>query len=153
MAHAVAHDILFLLRSVSSILFTSSFNRSIVLTMVPLAGRSRGISRISGNSSGSGRGSGRGSDRRGRGSSSRGRRRCTGSLQRQIVTCSKDRLIQGSTMGSYSSRHSGNGNGNGNVRGECRGNANGRGSMIIPGSLEEHSSVSSFTSSTAGNEE
>jgi hypothetical protein len=55
-------------------------------------------------------------------------------------------------MGS-SSKRSGNGNGNGNVRGEGRGNANGRGSMIIPGSLEEHSSVSSSTSSKAGNEE
>jgi hypothetical protein len=52
--------------------------------------------------------------------------------------------------------HSGRGgNDNGNVRGDGRNSPNGRGSMIIPGSLQEHgTSVSAFkfTSSTAGNE-
>jgi hypothetical protein len=96
-----------------------------------------------------------------------GRGRSTGS--QQIVTRSKTRsmLIQEGLTMRASSRRTGRdssigssgrgGSARGNGRGgSARGNGrgNGRCSMIIPGSLQEHdSSVPVFASSTAGNEE
>jgi hypothetical protein len=118
-------------------------------------GNSRSGSGITGNN----RSGSRGNSRSGRGTrgTRRGRGRPTGSLQQQIPTRSgtHSTLIQeGSTMGLSSSRSSGRFRSSGTPSGSShsggggigRGNANSRGSMIIPGSMQEHdsSSVSAF---------
>jgi hypothetical protein len=75
-------------------------------------------------------------------------------MPRQIATRSKNRSTF-SGRGNVNVNVNGRGDGRGNVNGNGRGNANSsRGSMIIPGSLQEHdASVSAFkfTSFAAGN--